>query len=75
MSNSTLLLITRDRPMRPVTANGDMDLPAWFNVSGYDKSTHLEKVDESGMLASVETGKTNSALLVALTDMGSAAYQ
>ncbi|CAO3634402.1 unnamed protein product [Cunninghamella blakesleeana] len=41
-------------PLRPVSFNGGVPIPAWFNVASFDKSSQTEKLDEAGMLSSVK---------------------
>ncbi|KAI7902766.1 Phospholipase/carboxylesterase/thioesterase [Cokeromyces recurvatus] len=39
-------------PIKPVTLNNGYPMPAWFDITGLDKS-HLKQEDEKGMLDSV----------------------
>lgn len=41
-------------------------IPAWFDVNSFDKSAHLDKIDEKGMLESVDTGNIHPCLYFVL---------
>jgi lysophospholipase-2 len=44
-------------PLRKITTFGDKALVnAWFNINSFEKTAHLEKIDEQGMLSSVDSG-------------------
>ncbi|CDH60464.1 phospholipase carboxylesterase [Lichtheimia corymbifera JMRC:FSU:9682] len=42
-----------DAPMRPLEANDNLPTPAWFNIPSFLKSANVAKVDEQGMIDSV----------------------
>lgn len=42
--------------MRPLEANDNLPTPAWFNIPSFLKSANVEKVDEQGMIDSVNAG-------------------
>ncbi|ORZ16244.1 Phospholipase/carboxylesterase/thioesterase [Absidia repens] len=50
----TVKWILPNSPLRPVSFNGDALIPAWFNVTSFEKSSQTEQVDEEGMLSSVQ---------------------
>lgn len=43
-------------PMRPLEANDNLPTPAWFNIPSFLKSANVAKVDEQGMIDSVNAG-------------------
>jgi lysophospholipase-2 len=44
-------------PLKKITSFGDNALVnAWFNINSFEKAAHLEKVDEEGMLSSIDSG-------------------
>lgn len=45
------------RPMKAITANDNVKMPAWFDILGFAKGDYEKgSVDEAGMLESVEMG-------------------
>jgi hypothetical protein len=43
--------------LKSITPFGEESLiNAWFNIHSFEKSAHLEKVDEEGLLGSVDLG-------------------
>ncbi|KAI8340487.1 Phospholipase/carboxylesterase/thioesterase [Chlamydoabsidia padenii] len=44
--------ILPNAPVRSVTMNGFGDIPAWFDVFAVDKSSKVQRFDDTGMLAS-----------------------
>lgn len=42
--------------MRPLEANDNLPTPAWFNIPSFLKSANVAKVDEQGMIDSVNAG-------------------
>lgn len=46
--------ILPDAPLRKITSFGDSLVNAWFNINSFEKAAHLEKIDDEGMLHSVE---------------------
>jgi lysophospholipase-2 len=49
-----------------VSFDKGVTIPAWFDVSSFDKSAHLDKIDEKGMLESVDTGNIHPCLYFVL---------
>ncbi|KAI8889361.1 Phospholipase/carboxylesterase [Backusella circina FSU 941] len=47
--------ILPNAPLREVSFDKGVTIPAWFDVNSFDKSAHLDKIDEKGMLESVDT--------------------
>jgi hypothetical protein len=44
-----------DRPLKAIQAF-DGEVNAWFNINSFEKKAHLQKIDEEGMLNSVDSG-------------------